>query len=99
VATKGGDTLRTLSLALVCGGAFGNLLDRIRSAYGVVDFIDIGFRDSRWPTFNVADMAVSLGAILLAYVLWGEDSEPRRVLESASTPPPAAVSADSPEIS
>jgi signal peptidase II len=71
--TREGDLARTLALALVCGGAVGNLVDRIRSSIGVVDFIDIGVGDMRWPTFNVADMAVSIGACLLAYVLWGED--------------------------
>jgi signal peptidase II len=63
-----------LALALVCAGAVGNLIDRIRSAKGVVDFIDVGVGDLRWPTFNVADMAVSVGAFLLAWVLWGEDA-------------------------
>jgi signal peptidase II len=71
--TREGDLGRTLALALVCGGAVGNLIDRIRSPIGVVDFIDVGIGDMRWPTFNVADMAVSIGACLLAYVLWGED--------------------------
>jgi signal peptidase II len=93
-ATKGGDLMRTLSLALVCGGAVGNLIDRIMSAHGVVDFIDIGFRDSRWPTFNIADMAVSLGAFLLAWVLWGEDAD----VESVSLAAPAAIPADSREL-
>jgi signal peptidase II len=79
VATRPGDVVRTISLALVCGGAVGNLIDRVRSIAGVVDFIDIGFGDSRWPTFNIADMAVSLGAFLLAWVLWGEDAEPDAV--------------------
>ena len=78
LSTRGGDVLRTLSLALVCGGALGNLIDRVRSSFGVVDFIDIGFGDSRWPTFNIADMAVSLGAFLLAWVLWGEDAAAER---------------------
>ena len=73
--TRGDDRWRTLALALVCGGAVGNLIDRIRSRLGVVDFIDIGFGDMRWPTFNVADMAVSTGAFLLAWGLWGEDRE------------------------
>jgi signal peptidase II len=72
-ATMRGDLPRVLSLALVCGGAIGNLLDRLRSDRGVVDFIDVGFGDARWPTFNVADMAVSAGAVLLAWVLWQED--------------------------
>jgi signal peptidase II len=57
----------------VCGGAIGNLIDRVRSASGVVDFIDVGLGDMRWPTFNVADMAVSIGAFLLAWVLWGDE--------------------------
>ena len=40
------------ALALVCAGALGNLIDRLRSLFGVVDFIDVGVGDSRWPTFN-----------------------------------------------
>jgi len=72
-ATREGEYLRVTALAMVCAGATGNLLDRIRSAYGVVDFIDIGVGTHRWPTFNVADMAVSVGAILLAWVLLQED--------------------------
>ncbi len=67
------DSLRTVALALVCAGAIGNLLDRIRSASGVVDFLDIGVGGWRWPTFNVADIAVSIGAFLLAWSLWGEE--------------------------
>jgi len=93
-ATRGGDLLRTLSLALVCGGAVGNLIDRIMSAHGVVDFIDIGLGDSRWPTFNIADMAVSLGAFLLAWVLWGEDAD----VESVSLAAPATIPAESREL-
>jgi signal peptidase II len=95
LATRPGDVVRTLSLALVCGGAVGNLIDRIRSQLGVVDFIDIGFGDSRWPTFNIADMAVSLGAFLLAWVLWGEDTG----TESSPVPAPAAVTVEPRELS
>ena len=74
ISTREGDRTRVISLALVCGGALGNLLDRIKSPYlGVVDFLDVGVRDARWPTFNLADMAVSIGAFLLAIVLWAED--------------------------
>ena len=76
--TTSRDIARTLAIALVSGGAIGNLIDRVRGPQGVVDFIDIGIGDMRWPTFNVADMAVSTGAILLAYVLWGEDKAERR---------------------
>lgn len=96
-ATRAGDTVRTLSLALVCGGALGNLIDRIASARGVVDFIDIGMGDSRWPTFNVADMAVSIGAFLLAWVLWGEDTEAELV--SVPTPAPATIRGEGRELS
>ncbi len=79
VTSRPGDQMRVVSLALVCGGALGNLIDRIRSGLGVVDFLDVGVGDARWPTFNVADMAVSAGAFLLAIVLWAEDRAPRPV--------------------
>ena len=82
--TREGDLPRTLAIALVCAGAVGNLIDRIRWAEGVVDFIDVGFRDMRWPTFNVADMAVSTGAFLLAWVLWGDDKAERARAEAAA---------------
>ena len=67
------DLRKALAVALVAAGALGNVIDRIRSDLGVVDFIDVGFGSHRWPTFNVADMAVSTGAFLLAVVLWGEE--------------------------
>jgi signal peptidase II len=63
---------RLTALALVCGGALGNLIDRIRWSRGVVDFIDVWIGSYHWPTFNVADMAVSCGAVALAAVLWQE---------------------------
>lgn len=69
------DLLRQLALGLVAGGAAGNLVDRFRSARGVVDFIDVGVGALRWPTFNVADIAVSCGAIALAISLWREDQQ------------------------
>lgn len=83
--TRGGDTPRVLALALVCAGAVGNLIDRIRSERGVVDFIDVGVGDLRWPTFNVADMGVSIGAFMLAWVLWGEDSKSTATARSAAS--------------
>jgi signal peptidase II len=76
-----GDWFRQLALGLVTGGAVGNLVDRIRSHEGVVDFLDLGVGAWRWPTFNVADMAVSCGAIALAISLWREDA--RRDLQQA----------------
>jgi signal peptidase II len=89
-ATRPGDVLRTVSLALVCGGALGNLIDRVRWSDGVVDFVDIGFGDARWPTFNLADMAVSIGAFMLAWVLWGEDAEPEAALAAPGAAPALA---------
>jgi signal peptidase II len=89
-ATLAGHTARVAALALVCAGAVGNLIDRLRSFFGVVDFIDIGVGDSRWPTFNVADMAVSVGAALLAWVLWQED---QAALATAPAVSPVAVPA------
>lgn len=80
-----GDTLRHLACGLVAGGAAGNLLDRIRGSQGVVDFIDVGIGATRWPTFNLADMGVSCGAIVLAFSLWREDSRRSR---SAAAPSP-----------
>ncbi|HWE43274.1 MAG TPA: signal peptidase II, partial [Gemmatimonadaceae bacterium] len=77
-ATAPGDWRRVLALSLVSAGAVGNLIDRLRSARGVVDFIDIGTATWRWPTFNVADIAVTTGAVLLAIVLWREDREAAR---------------------
>lgn len=65
-----GDRGFATALALVAGGAIGNLLDRLRSPRGVVDFIDIGLGDVRFWTFNVADMALTVGAILLATLMW-----------------------------
>jgi len=50
------------------GGALGNLVDRLRQGY-VVDFIDIGVGQSRWPTFNLADSAIVVGIALLGYFL------------------------------
>ncbi|HEY4218361.1 MAG TPA: signal peptidase II [Gemmatimonadaceae bacterium] len=69
------DVIRSLALGLAWGGAAGNLIDRIHSARGVVDFIDIGVGDVRFWTFNVADSAVTVGALMLAFVLWREDRQ------------------------
>jgi signal peptidase II len=80
-ATPPGDSTRVLALGLAWGGAAGNLIDRFHSTQGVVDFIDIGFGDVRFWTFNVADSAVTVGALLLAWVLWQED---RRALGEAA---------------
>jgi len=81
-ATRPAEHLRTLALALVSAGAIGNLIDRIRWSVGVVDFIDVGIGAHRFWTFNVADSAVSVGAILLGWVLLQADREAARVAAS-----------------
>lgn len=63
------DTLKVLAIALVIAGALGNLADRIRSPRGVVDFIDLGIGSLRFWTFNLADIGVTVGAVLLAWQL------------------------------
>jgi signal peptidase II len=78
-ATREGDFTRVLALALVSAGALGNLIDRIRWSTGVVDFIDVGFGDHRFWTFNVADSAVTVGAILLGWVFLQQDREAARM--------------------
>jgi signal peptidase II len=74
-ATREGDRVRLYSLALICAGAAGNLIDRIRSPRGVVDFLDFTFGSFHFPTFNFADTAVTCGAVLLAISLWNEDRQ------------------------
>ncbi len=86
-STRPGDRFRLLALALVCGGAAGNLIDRIRSAQGVVDFVDIGVGGWRWPTFNVADSAITVGAIALALSLWQEGRAHQRAKEAQAAEP------------
>lgn len=56
--------LPRLALALVLGGAIGNLIDRLRLGH-VVDFIHVYWREHAWPDFNVADSAITVGVVLL----------------------------------
>ncbi len=53
-----------LGLALILGGAIGNLVDRVQLGY-VVDFIDVFYGDWHYPAFNIADSAITCGVILL----------------------------------
>lgn len=65
ISLRGANRLSPLmyvGLGLLLGGAFGNLADRIRLGY-VTDFIAVGF----WPKFNVADSAITVGLVLLAW--------------------------------
>lgn len=68
-----GQSLVRFSLALQLGGALGNLIDRLLLGY-VVDFVDLYI----WPVFNIADMSVVCGAILLALLLLREDWQERK---------------------
>ena len=76
------DWLRMCSISMVVAGALGNLYDRVRWDLGVVDFIgpiDLGFMD--WPIFNVADMSITCGAVLLAISFWAEERRERAAAE------------------
>jgi signal peptidase II len=76
--TPASDRLRLAAIAIVTAGAIGNFIDRARSPRGVVDFLDLGLGNLRWPVFNVADIAVMTGALLLAISLWREEREAER---------------------
>lgn len=58
------DRLLGVALALVIGGAVGNLVDRLRHG-AVTDFIDMHVAGYHWPVFNIADSAITIGAVLL----------------------------------
>ena len=86
----GDDSVRRLSLALILGGAIGNLVDRVVSGE-VVDFIEVGIPQWHWPVFNVADSAVTAGVLLFA-LAWTRRSEPALApADGAGEPPHEAV--------
>ena len=64
------DMQLAVALMLVLGGAIGNVVDRLRFGY-VVDFIDVYYQHWHWPTFNIADSAISIGAVLLILDAFG----------------------------
>jgi signal peptidase II len=68
-------TWMSASLGMIVAGAAGNLIDRLRSARGVVDFIDVGIGSARFWTFNVADSGVTVGAVILAIITWREPAD------------------------
>ncbi len=85
VQTDPRDRFRIFALSMVMTGALGNLIDRVRWNRGVVDFIgpiDLGFMD--WPIFNVADMAISCGAVALAISFWMEEAGEKKELVDAT---------------
>jgi signal peptidase II len=65
--SKPQNMLMVISLTLIFAGAVGNLIDRIRFG-AVVDFLDVYIGTAHWPAFNVADSAISVGAVLM---IWG----------------------------
>ncbi|GAB4358737.1 MAG: signal peptidase II [Immundisolibacter sp.] len=67
--TSPADRLTAGGLALILGGAVGNLVDRLRWGH-VVDFVDLHLGSAHWPAFNVADSAISIGAALLLWGMW-----------------------------
>ena len=78
--------LLVVALALVAGGAIGNLVDRLRFG-SVVDFIDWYWRSYHWYTFNIADSAITTGAALL--LLQSLLPEPRSRAATDPAPPTA----------
>ncbi|MFK7957619.1 MAG: signal peptidase II [Lysobacterales bacterium] len=63
-------------LALIVGGAIGNVIDRIRLGY-VIDFIDVYYKNWHWPAFNIADSAITLAAVgLIIYGFRQPEKDP-----------------------
>jgi signal peptidase II len=58
--------LEAISLALILGGAIGNVIDRVLHGY-VIDFLDVYVGSYHWPAFNIADSAICVGAVLLIF--------------------------------
>jgi len=66
--------VQRLSAAFIAGGAIGNALDRLRFGK-VVDFIDLHYAGVHWPAFNLADAAITIGAVLWGYsILRGQET-------------------------
>ena len=76
IARNQGKTLLATGLALVLAGAVGNVIDRLRFGH-VVDFVDLHALGWHFPAFNVADSAITIGAILLIYEGFIHDERPR----------------------
>ena len=76
--TARGDWRNAVPLALILGGAIGNVIDRIRLGH-VVDFIDVYVGQHHWPAFNIADSAICVGAVgLIAFSLFAGKAEAAR---------------------
>lgn len=86
-----GQTAMKWALPLVLGGAIGNLVDRVRLGY-VVDFIHAHWRDkAHWPTFNVADIAITVGiGLMVVEYIVGARTEAQAKPRAKAKPAPAA---------
>lgn len=93
---KNSNTLMLVSLFMIFGGALGNVLERIfgnlfyygqlKLFYGkVVDYIDVGIGEHRWPFFNIADCFITIGVIMLIiYTVFFENKKKKELLENAA---------------
>ncbi|HEY3111893.1 MAG TPA: signal peptidase II [Chloroflexota bacterium] len=77
--------LTRLCLGALLGGTLGNLLDRLRLGY-VIDFVDVGVGDLRWPSFNLADSSFVVGILILSIYLFLTDPTRGREREAADRP-------------
>ena len=73
------------ALTLILGGAIGNFWDRIQLGY-VVDFIEVYYQSWSWPAFNVADSAITVGAIMLLLSGWSTKAQSNPEQESPINP-------------
>lgn len=67
--TPASEKFMKISLSLILAGALGNLIDRIFRGY-VVDFLDFYIKKLHWPSFNVADASITIGAILVIFIFF-----------------------------
>jgi signal peptidase II len=81
---RAGQTILAIGLALVLGGALGNVIDRVMHGY-VVDFVYFHWRSWYFPAFNIADTAISLGAGCLLIDAFRESGHEKRAAEPGST--------------
>ncbi|MDX1380404.1 MAG: signal peptidase II [Xanthomonadales bacterium] len=85
IRLRAGDWRNGLALALLIGGALGNLVDRLTLGY-VIDFIDVHAAGYHWPAFNIADAAITSGVILLlidAVIDWRRERAERAAERAA----------------
>ena len=91
----GPSRLPRIALALIIGGAVGNLIDRVRLGY-VIDYVDVFWGRYHWPAFNVADSAITIGVILLLLDILRSPADAPATASPAAPPPPAADDMGSP---